>query len=109
MSEGVRIQHPTERDCTFTLTDARRPYAQPVACAPCGTVHVFKTYHFGLDTTGAAIVSQEIAERLRSLPGMGGFRVANAVTSPPPQQLIVGAPLVRGAPLVPHPSLTEAG
>lgn len=99
MSDGVRIQHPTERNVVFTLVDGRRPYVQPVVCAPCATTHAFKTYHLHLDESGAAIVSQEIVARMRSLPAMGGFRVANAVADPPTQRLVVAAPLVRHAPI----------
>lgn len=84
---GVRIQHTTERNVTFTLVDGKRPYQHPIDCPVCHRVHTFKTYHIALDETGAAIVSLEIAERIKALPN-SGFAVTNEVRKPPP--LIVG-------------------
>lgn len=103
---GVRIQHPTERNCTFTLVDASRPYVAPVSCALCGLVHQWKTYHFRLDETGAAIVSREIIQRLQRLPGNGGFAIANEVRKPPAIILDLRRPAERPA-VVSHPTLTE--
>lgn len=94
MAEGVRIQHPTARSVTFSVTDGNRPYRVPLACGasivvagelrPCGRIHTFKTYHLNLDETGAVIVSQEIVERLRRIAGQP-FAVANPVPHPPDQ------------------------
>jgi hypothetical protein len=93
MAEGVRIQHATERSTRLVLVDQRRPYPQPLWCEPpCATTHTFKAYHLDLDESGACIVSREIVERIKALPGMGGFRVANAVPKPPPQRLVIPAP-----------------
>ena len=93
---GVRIQHPTERSSTFTLVDGSRPYRQPWACPPppegCARIHAFKTYHFRLDETGAAIVSIEIWERLQRIPG-SQFALANAVERPPDQ--VVRVPMLK--------------
>lgn len=103
MTAGVRIQHPTERNCVFTLVDASRPYREPYFCVACagtegavdrhiggrllrGKVHRFKTYHINLDETGAAIVSQEIVDRLKRLP-VQPFAIANEVKRPPAQRL----------------------
>ena len=85
---GVRIQHPTERNCTFTIVDATRPYTLPFECPACHRVHLFKTYHFTLDETGAAIVSTEINEYLKRIP-LHDFRVANEVQQPPEQKIVL--------------------
>jgi len=107
MAAGVRIQHPTERNCTFVMVDASRRYIEPYICGMCGTTHVFKTYHFRLDDVGAAIVSQEIAERL-SRPAMRGhgFQIANEVAKPPVQRLVPGVILDR-TPIVRHSEMKE--
>jgi len=91
---GTRIQHPTKRSTTFTIVDQNRPYREPLACLapivvngeqrPCARVHTFKTYHLNLDETGATIVSHEIVERLRRIPG-NPFAIANEVEKPPTQ------------------------
>lgn len=106
---GVRIQHPVERNVMFTLVDSRRPYRDHYDCAVCGRVHVFKTYHFRLDETGAAVVSVEIVDRLKSMAGHG-FRISGEVKAPPPQTLTFNGvdPLIERIPVVVHPSLTEA-
>lgn len=103
---GVRIQHPTERDCMFTLVDAQRPYVRALLCPACGATHTFKTYHFRLDAAGSAIVSAEIVERLKRLPLQGGFEIANEVATPPPQLVGFGGSLAR-VPVVAHPDLKE--
>ena len=91
---GIRVQHPTERDCTFTLVDASRPYAAPWTCPPppegCASTHLFKTYHLRLDGACAAIVSREIVERLKRIPGQP-FRIVNEVAEPPAQRLSMPA------------------
>jgi hypothetical protein len=102
---GVRIQHPTERNVTFTLVDGSRPYTQPFECGMCHLTHLFKTYHFALDESGAAIVSVEIVERLKRLHGHG-FVIANEVAKPPPQRLVPGA-LLDKVPIISHPQLKE--
>lgn len=98
MAAGVRIQHPTARNTVFTLMDASRPYRAPWTCPPppagCASTHAFKTYHLRLDETGAAIVSPEIVERLRRIPGQP-FAVANEVASPPDQTVSVPRLVVR--------------
>lgn len=85
---GLRIAHPTERSCTYTLVDGNRPYRAPIACPVCGVMHVFKTYHITLDGEGAAIVSVEVWERMQRTPGGRHFRLLNEVVKPPRQ--IVG-------------------
>ena len=106
--EGVRIQHDTARNVTFTLVDASRPYRGVYDCGECGRPHVFKTYHLRLDDTGSAIVSQEINDRLQRVgaygPG-GGFRIAGAVAKPPTQIITTGS-VTRGR-IVEHPVLVE--
>lgn len=95
---GVRIQHPTERSVAYTLADGARSYPEPWTCPPppmgCGSTHLFKTYHFRLDETGAAIVSEQIVERLKRIPGQP-FMFVNEVTRPPAQIVRVPAVVVR--------------
>lgn len=95
---GVRIQHQTERNVTFTLVDGARPYSTPFECAICHRVHEFKTYHLSLDETGATIVSLEIAERLRRLGPATGFAIGEEIAAPPPQIVVPGAPY--GGPVI---------
>lgn len=95
---GVRIQHPTARSKSFTLVDGSRPYRVPWTCSPppdgCGSTHVFKTYHFRLDEVGATIVSSEIVERLRRIPGQP-FAIVNEVVDPPSQTVSVPRLIVK--------------
>ena len=79
---GVRIRHSTESSVTYTLVDGSRPYRAPVNCWRCGKVHEFKTYHFDLDGTGAAIVSKEIWEKLQRIGGQP-FSLEGEVKKPP--------------------------
>lgn len=109
---GIRIQHETERNCTLTLVDGKRLYPEPWQCPTCGRLHTHKTYHLILDETGAVLVSTEIVERLKALPLMGGFRIANVVESPPEQRVVVAARIDRpqrpiGPPVLVHPTLRE--
>lgn len=92
MATGIRIQHATERNVTFTLVDGSRLLAAPMECGACHRFHVHKTYHLVLDESGAAIVSQEIWQRLQRIPG-NPFSLANAVKEPPVQRLAIASPL----------------
>lgn len=97
---GVRVQHPVARSCRFTVVEKDNPYREPYTCTPpefggCGSVHLFKTHHLNLDDTGAAIVGQELYERIRPLLVVNGFTEANVVAKPP--TLGIGlAPAVAG-------------
>ncbi len=114
---GVRIQHPSKVSATFTITDGSRPYRQPLACSaqvlvraelrPCGRIHAFKTYHFNLDAIGAAIVSPEIAELIRRIPGQP-FAIVNEVAQPPDQVIRVPRLLVRPGLAIPGARHAEA-
>jgi hypothetical protein len=83
---GIRVQHPTERNVMFTLVDGSRPYQAPYDCPECHFVHEFKTYHLKLDETGACIVSEEIVERLRRIPGQP-MRIGEEVKKPPARKI----------------------
>lgn len=101
---GVRIQHPTERSCSFVLVDGDRPYKEPWTCpappAGCGSTHLFKTYHLRLDETGAAIVSRQIIERLKRIP-LQPFAITNEVGKPPEQRIHVPTLRIRPRPIAP--------
>ena len=97
---GVRIQHPTKRNVLFSLVDGSRPYHVLTGCDACHRVHEFKTYHFALDESGAAIVSPEIVERLKRIPGQP-FAVANVVTAPPVQVVRVPGLRILTRPIAP--------
>lgn len=79
---GIRIRHPKESSVTYTIVAGDRPYKEPVACWRCGRTHEFKTYHFDLDATGAAIVSVEVWEKLQQIPGQP-FTLEGEVKKPP--------------------------
>jgi hypothetical protein len=84
MAAGIRITHPTERGVTFLLVDGKRPYRYPVNCIRCLRPHEMKTYHIDLDGLGAAIVSREIWDRLKRIPGQP-FALDGEVAKPPAQ------------------------
>jgi hypothetical protein len=85
---GVRIQHPTARNCRFTISEPDKPYPTPYQCTPpefggCGQVHLFKTHHLNLDDTGSAIVEAVLFQRARQHLIANGFTEGNVVTKPP--------------------------
>lgn len=90
----------------FTLVDGSRPYKGIMNCLVCGKVHTFKTYHFRLDTVGAAIVSKEIVARLKKLPLNGGFSIGEHIKKPPAQFVGLGGDIQR-IQIVEHPALKE--
>lgn len=97
---GVRIQHPTARNCRFTVSEPV-PYPVPYTCTPpefggCGSVHLFKTHHLNVDETGSVIVGDVLYGKIRLHLVAAGFAEANVVEKPP--TLGVGlAPRVAGA------------
>jgi len=86
---GIRITHPVETTCVFTLVAGDRPYRTPYECGQCHRTHTHKTYHINLDGEGAAIVSPEIWDFLQKIPGQP-FSLSNEVKKPPPQILRMG-------------------
>jgi hypothetical protein len=98
---GVRIWHPKARAGRFTFSQDKRPYrtwnsilkkfeATPIACFPCGKLHLTKTYHVNVDSDGFAIVSETVWDRMREY-GAFGFQTANEVSAPPGQVIGFGA------------------
>lgn len=106
---GIRIQHrqADKANKTATLVDPTRPYTAPWECPACHRKHLFKTYHFKLDDVGAAIVSKQIVERLKTLPLNGGFRIGEEIANPPPQRIIVGGPVTPWPEISPDAKLVE--
>jgi hypothetical protein len=85
---GVRITHPTARNCRVTVVEKDIPYTEPYHCTPpefggCGSVHMFKTHHLNLDETGSAIVGDILFQKLRQLLVLNGFSESNIVERPP--------------------------
>lgn len=85
----------------FTFAHNKRPYRTwnevlkkfedtPIACVPCGKLHLVKTYHVNVDVDGFAIVSETIWDRLHAY-GASGFQLANEVSTPPGQVIGFGA------------------
>lgn len=99
---GVRLVHPTLRNTIFLVERPDRPYRAPVDCATCTPPnaktpvrHYVKTYHLKLDAQGAVIVSEQILEQLRQVPGLAGLDVSNVVKKPP-AQTVGGPPELEG-------------
>jgi hypothetical protein len=93
---GVRIQHPTARNCRFTVVEQAIPYSEPRQCsAPefggCGSVHLFKTHHLNIDETGSAIVGDVLFAKIRHLLVLNGFSEGNVVQKPPALGIGIGA------------------
>lgn len=89
MAEGIRLRHDTLRSGMVRVATARR-YPVPFTCNSClkfglDHVHVFKTYHLLLDSEGYTYVSTTVLERLRTVPNLAGFKIANTVAEPPTQ------------------------
>lgn len=86
---GIRVIHPTARNCRFTVVERERPYpGGPQQCtAPeyggCGSVHLFKTHHLNIDETGSAMVEKVLYLKIKHLLVLNGFSEANEVAKPP--------------------------
>lgn len=92
---GVRIQHPTARNCRFTIVEQNIPYKDPYTCTPpefggCGSTHLFKTHHLQIDENGSAIVNDVLYERLRPLLELNNFTESNVVAKPPTMGIGLG-------------------
>lgn len=86
---GVRVVHPTARNCRFTISEPDHPYPKgPYQCTPpefggCGQVHIFKTHHLNIDEVGSAIVGDLLFEKAKAYLYANGFSVSNEVARPP--------------------------
>ena len=93
---GVRIQHATQTDARFTITEPDHPYNKPYQCTPsefggCGAVHLFKTHHLNVDSQGAAIVNDVLYDKIKLLLVAAGFSETNVVAKPPTMGIGAGA------------------
>lgn len=73
MSDGIRLHHPTERDCIWLVRHPRKDYV------------------LRLDADGDVLVSTTIYERLKEV-NLAGLMFLNTV-SKPPMQVIGGDPM----------------
>jgi hypothetical protein len=85
---GVRVTHPTARNCRFTVVESDRPYREPYHCTPpdlggCGSVHLFKTHHLNLDETGSVTIGDVLYQKIRPHLVANDFAEANIVKKPP--------------------------
>jgi len=81
---GIRIHHPSLRNCTYTLVHEGRPLTRPMRCPVCQQVHWHKTYHLALDGMGDVVVSEVVLARLREA-GLGDLKVIREIKKPDPQ------------------------
>lgn len=93
---GIRLSHPTARNCRFTIAQPELTYDAPIHCtAPefggCGQTHIFKTHHLNIDETGSTIINDVLYERVKAHLALNGFVVTNAVARPPLQTIGAGA------------------
>ena len=94
---GIRIQHPTLRNCTYTLIHQGRPLTAPIRCRVCGLTHHHKTYHLALDGAGEVVVSETVFERLKEA-GLDELKPKGKVPKPEPIRIVMNGP--SAAPLV---------
>lgn len=92
---GVRLHHPSKRDCTIEIPHPGRP-----------TPHGPKLYRLTFDSDGDTIVSTTVLARVLEafacLQLAPTFLVCNEVKDPPP--LVIGGP----PPPRPRPTYREA-
>lgn len=89
---GIRLTHPTARNCRFNVTEPGVQYDTPIQCLPptkggCGQVHIFKTHHLNIDDQGSTIINEPLYKKLRRHLELNGFVVANTVRKPPVQTI----------------------
>lgn len=85
---GIRIQHPSLRNCTYTLVHQGRPLRAPIVCRVCGLVHHHKTYHLALDALGEVTVSETVYERLKEA-GLDELKAKGKDPKPEPQRIVM--------------------
>lgn len=80
---GVRLRHPSLRNCTYTLIHPGRPLRFPTQCWVCKAVHYDKTYHLALDALGEVVVSEVVYQRLQEA-GLDELQAVSEVAQPEP-------------------------
>ena len=109
---GVRVQHPTQKNVRFTITDPSIQFDVPYQCTPpefggCGQIHTHKTHHLNLDETGSVIIGDVLYQKIRAHLVAFGFVETNVVEKPPTMGVGIGTqapgsgqwgniPIVRG-------------
>lgn len=82
---GVRLRHPTLRNCTYTLIHQGRPIRakEPIVCLVCGMTHHHKTYHLALDALGEVVVSETVFKNIEEA-GLDELQAVGQVNDPEP-------------------------
>jgi hypothetical protein len=88
---GVRLYHPSLRNCEFTLEQQSRIYPVPHECPKCSKNHIFKTFHLTLNEHGYATVHEGIYDLFVKENMLGELRAMREVT---PRPVIIGLPQI---------------
>jgi hypothetical protein len=86
-NRGVKLHHPTLKNCVFTLEQQNVIYPKPFDCPTCGTTHIFKTFHLNLNEHGDVTVHEQIYELFKS---EGIVAELNAKTEVTPRPTFLG-------------------
>jgi hypothetical protein len=84
---GVKLHHPSLKNCVFTLEQQNVIYPRPFDCPTCGTTHIFKTFHLNLNENGDVTVHEQIYELFKS---EGIVAELNAKTEVTPRPTFLG-------------------
>jgi len=91
---AVRLHHPDLRNCTYTVQDQSSIYPEPFPCPMCGILHIFKTIHLQLNSSGDVAVTPELWEKFQK-GGVTELQAAKEVT-PRPTALVMPGIDARG-------------
>jgi hypothetical protein len=80
---GVRLHHPTLRNCTFTIEQQDVIYPTPFECPMCQRQHIFKTFHLQLNEHGDVCVHPDIYELFKAKGIVGELSATKEVTPAP--------------------------
>lgn len=80
---GVRLHHPSYRNCMLSIEEPARIYPTPYDCPACKKQHIFKTHHIMLDENGNAVVHEGIYDLLKRQGLLLDLKATREVTPRP--------------------------
>jgi hypothetical protein len=97
MAAGVRLHHPTLRNCVYTITNYAVPLVAPMFCAQCSggpegaslrtVIHTYKTIHLNIDAVGDVVVHEGIYDLMQR---NGLLEELNATREVTPEPMRIG-------------------
>jgi hypothetical protein len=101
---GVRLHHPSLRNCVYTITNYAVPLVAPMFCWQCSggpegasprtVIHEYKTLHLNIDAVGDVVVAEGIYDLMERNGLLEDLKATKGIGKPDPMRIGMGEAFV---------------